>query len=852
MQAKKQKISFIATVYNEEEKIKKFIDSILNQSIKPDEIIIVDAGSSDRTVSYIKKYKNIILRIKKCNRSVGRNEAIKHAKGDIIVASDAGCILDKNWLKNIVKRFNSKKADVVAGYYKPTGISVFQKCVSTYTSVMPDKLDEKNFLPSSRSIGFKKYAWKKVGGYPENLDTCEDLVFAMKLKDAKFRFKTAKDAIVYWEQVDSFKSAFVQFFNYAKGDGKARYFRTQTPYLFLRYIFFIYLVLLNFIIKTYALKFATLAILVLYIVWAINKNYKYIKTYKALFYLPCLQFLSDTAVISGTSIGFLWSLSINEIKEKILRNRFILFICLVYILLMLYVIKWGIPGTSHPFNYHMDEWHFLQSVSAFFKHGTTTISGSANIPVYHVLSSSIFLIPFYLLKVINPLAITSALENLSIQQKLFEILRLHTLFYGVLVIVFIYKILNKYIRSFPKIFTALFIFTPIWISLSNYYKYDIVLTFWIVLTVYFIFKFYKTKEINNYIFAGISTGLAMSTKFTAAPLLITYLLSFFIFSKKIKIKYFFQGIILPIFIFIFFGIPDLVFGKGNYQELLFSTLIKGPKYSADFNIKLDPWLFLTFKEFPSIFGYFLFYVFLFGFFYLILFSLIKIFKGKYKECKEEIFLLVSFIIFTVPLFSFGIEGGGNRALVLLPFMILILSLFTRNILLRKSLIIKNFVLLILIIGFLVNLLQSYSWYVVKFHDPRELSSLWIINNIPKNSEIGIENIPIYQMLPDVVLKEYYLNNNYNTKVNFEYKIVDKQTKKLPEYIIITNDFDDLSYVDKSEKKELVARLNKERYKKIKIFNANLKYFNLNSDKLLLNITNIIPVPVVISIHKNIK
>jgi hypothetical protein len=499
----------------------------------------------------------------------------------------------------------------------------------------------------------------------------------------------------------------------------------------------------------------------------------------------------------------------------------------------------------------MDEWHFSQSIRTFFKYGTTTVSGSANIPLYHVISSAFFLFPFYVLKIIDPFAIKSALDNMLMQQKLFEVLRFHTLLYGVATIVIVYQILKKYIKFHPGIFTAFYVFSPIWLSLSNYYKYDIVLTFWIVLTLYFILKFYETKKIDNFLFAGITSGLSLSTKFTAAPLLAIYVISYFIFSYKRKMVHLLAGSSLLIFTFIFFGIPDLVFGKGDYQELLYSTLISGPKYSAGLNINYPSWLFLILKEFPSIFGYFLFYIFLIGFFYFIIYTAVRISKKDFHDYKKELFLLTSFIVFLIPSISFGIEGGGNRALVLLPFIVLISSIFVKNIELKKDKNIRNLVNVILIIGFFINVFQSYSWYSVKFFDPRKISSEWILENLPRGSKIGIENIPIYQMLPDVILKEYYFKQNDNqSAVNFKYVIMGENNKAMPEYIVVTNDFNNLSYIKNSPKKELINKLNKLRYRKIKVFSANLKYYNYFSDKIFLVTTNIMPVPVVVSIYKS--
>ena len=300
------KTSFITTVFNEEETIKKFLDSLYEQSVLPDEIVLVDAHSTDQTAKIIQEYfdnhKEIPskLIIKKCNRAVGRNEAIEQATGEIILCSDAGCVLGKQWIKHLVEKFDEKHIDVVSGYYKPTMHTVFERCLATYTCVMPDKIDPKHFLPSSRSIAFKKSAWEKVKGYPEWLNTCEDLVFAKKLQVKGFHFVFAEHAIVHWAQQKTFLQAYKQFFSYAKGDGNARYIRPQVPFLYGRY--FLALLLIPLFLSQ---PFIFLCLLLLYTLWAIGKNYRYVKHWQAIYLLPALQIVADIAVLSGTTLG-LW------------------------------------------------------------------------------------------------------------------------------------------------------------------------------------------------------------------------------------------------------------------------------------------------------------------------------------------------------------------------------------------------------------------------------------------------------------------------------------------------------------------------------------------------------------------
>ncbi len=318
------RITPICTVLNEEKTITQFLESIDNQTRLPDEIIIVDGGSSDNTISKILKFKskiknelNLKVFVKKGNRSVGRNSGIKRARGNIIISSDSGCILDKKWVEEIVKPFGDKKTDVVAGYYKGISKNAFQKSLIPYVLVMEDKINEKDFLPATRSMAFKKSVWEKVGGFDEKLSHNEDFSFANKLKAVGARIVFAKIAIVNWIPRSNLKQAFVMFFRFALGDIQAKLYREKVIYIFLRYILGLYLIFLAVIMRSMFLNIFILSLLFSYIVWSIKKNYKYVNNKQACFYLPLLQFISDAAIMLGTSIGLIQSLSVRRIfKEK--------------------------------------------------------------------------------------------------------------------------------------------------------------------------------------------------------------------------------------------------------------------------------------------------------------------------------------------------------------------------------------------------------------------------------------------------------------------------------------------------------------------------------------------------------
>jgi glycosyltransferase involved in cell wall biosynthesis len=285
------KVSFICTVLNEAKSIKSFLDSIEAQTKKPDEVIIVDAGSTDGTVSAVKKCKQVkLVIVKDINRSKARNLAIKTAKHQIIAVSDAGCTLDPHWLELITSPFKNKSVEAVAGFYQTKSDTTFQSCLAPFVSVMPDKLDQKTFLPSSRSLAFKKSAFTKVGGYPEHLNFCEDLVFAKNLKD-KTSLVVKPNAIVYWQMVRNLKNYFNQIKNYASGDIQAKYIPHLKKHLL------VYLKLLIFISFPFLFFF--------YPLWPILKHYHYIKHPLALIYLPIIQLTTDLGIIMGSLYGLL-------------------------------------------------------------------------------------------------------------------------------------------------------------------------------------------------------------------------------------------------------------------------------------------------------------------------------------------------------------------------------------------------------------------------------------------------------------------------------------------------------------------------------------------------------------------
>ena len=193
----------------------------------------------------------------------------------------------------------------MAGYYKSTVKNIFQKCLTPYVLVMEDKINEKEFLPATRSMALRKTVWEKAGKFDEKLSHNEDYAFANKLKENNSKIIFCKTAIVTWIPRGTLKQAFIMFFRFALGDVQAGIIRKKVIYIFVRYVFAL-LVLLAALITGSLLLFRFLILgFVIYSAWAIWKNYKYVADLRAFIYLPLFQFTSDLAVLLGSSLGFL-------------------------------------------------------------------------------------------------------------------------------------------------------------------------------------------------------------------------------------------------------------------------------------------------------------------------------------------------------------------------------------------------------------------------------------------------------------------------------------------------------------------------------------------------------------------
>ena len=243
--AYQHKVSLISSVKNESGNIEGWFERILNQTRPPDEIILVDNGSTDGTLVQLKttaqksKIPIRVLSEPRGNIAHNRNLAIKLAQYPIIAATDFGCLARLDWLEKITLPFEKDPdIQVSAGIYEPAtekqGQLLRNKNLWLWSN--PENIDPQSYLPPGGSIAFRKEIWEKVGGFPEWLTlTGEDTYFDLALKFFGGKWAFMPEAIVEWMAPTTLPDYLKKMYRWAIGDGEsgihARYYWRYLPRL---------------------------------------------------------------------------------------------------------------------------------------------------------------------------------------------------------------------------------------------------------------------------------------------------------------------------------------------------------------------------------------------------------------------------------------------------------------------------------------------------------------------------------------------------------------------------------------------------------------------------------------------
>lgn len=215
MERQKKTVSIMIPCYNEEKTIERCILSCLAQTVKLDQILVVNDSSTDRTPEILKQYKGKIHAIKTPkntgNKSSAQEYGLQFITSDIVVTTDGDTILDKDFAKEIVKEFDDPKVAAAGGYVRSMKYNWLTRCRAVDYSIGQNlhKLAQSYlgfmFVIPGAAGAFRTEIFKNYLTFDHDTIT-EDLDFTYKLHKLGFKIAYNRKAIVLTQDPATLKS----------------------------------------------------------------------------------------------------------------------------------------------------------------------------------------------------------------------------------------------------------------------------------------------------------------------------------------------------------------------------------------------------------------------------------------------------------------------------------------------------------------------------------------------------------------------------------------------------------------------------------------------------------------------
>lgn len=202
--------SVVATTFNDENTVDRFISEITNQTITPKEIVIADGGSNDRTVEKLislSKSNNIpivILYGKRLNIAEGYNTAIKAASEEFIGITGLGNRYKKDYFEKLISKIENEKLD---GAYSPIrGLDTTEFSKRYNLELLNGEIGQRMDIASNHGALIKKIVFEDLNFFYEKFVYAgEDTEFYFLVKNSRFHLEIVPDADVRWETPENFE-----------------------------------------------------------------------------------------------------------------------------------------------------------------------------------------------------------------------------------------------------------------------------------------------------------------------------------------------------------------------------------------------------------------------------------------------------------------------------------------------------------------------------------------------------------------------------------------------------------------------------------------------------------------------
>lgn len=207
----------MVAVLNKEETIKQCVDSLLAQKYPYEKIMILDGGSTDGTYEILQKYGNKIdlRQFPNTGLSYRLNWALDNIQTEYTALTDADCVVDPDWLNELLKGFEEKDVVATAGYCgTPPDSSGLQKTIGLELDSRFKRLPRYIFRAPTMNLCLKTKEARKTR-FDEEQIVAVEVDFGFRLSKLGKILYTPKAKIWHYHR-SSWKNYFNQQKEYAK------------------------------------------------------------------------------------------------------------------------------------------------------------------------------------------------------------------------------------------------------------------------------------------------------------------------------------------------------------------------------------------------------------------------------------------------------------------------------------------------------------------------------------------------------------------------------------------------------------------------------------------------------------
>jgi glycosyltransferase involved in cell wall biosynthesis len=224
----KPTVSIIVPVYNGEATIHQCLDSLLAQTYPADlyDIIIVENGSTDRTVEVVTGYSPRVQLLRSSERgpAAARNLGISGSQADIIAFTDADCIADANWLEELVSHYVQPHIGGVGGKieaYRHSERNAIERFSDENSPLINFESGAGEFLPHlyTANASYRRSLLNEAGFFNAMMATGEDVELSWRVQlTCKARLSYNEKAVVYHRHRSNRSKLAKQYRQYGFGE----------------------------------------------------------------------------------------------------------------------------------------------------------------------------------------------------------------------------------------------------------------------------------------------------------------------------------------------------------------------------------------------------------------------------------------------------------------------------------------------------------------------------------------------------------------------------------------------------------------------------------------------------------